>query len=918
MASINATMVLSANLRSVWVFALLALAVASCSKAEPTKDQILSRANAALVAEQYDQAKKDFREVLRLAPTDPVALRQLGIIYHDQGQVIQAYPLLKQAAELHPDDVDVQLKFGLTLLTLREFTQARDAARKILDNQPGNEQALLLLVDTALSPDEITETRKFVESLREKDQDRVAYRLALGALDLRQKDESHAEGEFKAAIGLDPKSSGVYAALGALYWSRNDVKAADEALKTAADLSPLRSPMRLRYIDFKIRTGAAAEAKALAEDINGKAPDFLPPRVYLMRAACTERQDEDCAQRVQNILAQDPTNYDAVLVDGSLSLAKGDATKAVREFEYLSNTYSRNPQVRYQLAQAYLLLAKTATPVDSRNAVNNADARLNEAVKLDPHFEQAILLSAELKIRKGIPAAAVDLLIPLIQERPQAAQAHYLLGSAYLAQPNREQALAVYRQMTELFPKDPQPYFLLGGMLLAQGKSQEARKALENSVEIAPDNLQLVERLLDLDIAEKHYAAAMDRAQTQIQKNTTLAQPYAFRAKVYLAQQDVPRAEADLLKAIELDANLEPAYILLAQIYVSSNRQDLAIAKLNAFVERHKTVATLMQLATIHERRKDFSAASDAYEKLLTVSANFTPALNNLAVIDSEHLGRLDAAYDLAKKAREIAPKEPHIADTLGWIQFKRGDYGNALRALQEAASALADNAEVQFHFGMAQYMLGDEAPARLALKNAADSSTEFAGKDEARRRLALLAINAATADSAARTLLGEFLRERPNDPAAMVRLAQMQIRDGAVDQAIRTYERVIADSPHYAPATRELTLLYGRKLVDDTKAYDVASKARQSFPDDPEIAKTLGILTYRRELYPRSAELLQEAATKRKDDPELLYYLGAAHFQLKQWKECKVALEGAIGLNLLSELAEEAKHKLTECSEAP
>ena len=109
MASINATMVLSANLRSVWVFALLALAVASCSKAEPTKDQILSRANAALVAEQYDQAKKDFREVLRLAPTDPVALRQLGIIYHDQGQVIQAYPLLKQAAELHPVDVDVQL-----------------------------------------------------------------------------------------------------------------------------------------------------------------------------------------------------------------------------------------------------------------------------------------------------------------------------------------------------------------------------------------------------------------------------------------------------------------------------------------------------------------------------------------------------------------------------------------------------------------------------------------------------------------------------------------------------------------------------------------------------------------------------------------------------------------------------------------
>ena len=37
-------------------------------------------------------------------------------------------------------------------------------------------------------------------------------------------------------------------------------------------------------------------------------------------------------------------------MDGFLSLAKGDAAKAIREFEYLSNTYSQNPQVRYQLA----------------------------------------------------------------------------------------------------------------------------------------------------------------------------------------------------------------------------------------------------------------------------------------------------------------------------------------------------------------------------------------------------------------------------------------------------------------------------------------------------------------------------------------------------------------------------------------
>src|SRR5262249_2632259 len=104
----------------------------------------------------------------------------------------------------------------------------------------------------------------------------------------------------------------------------------------------------------------------------------------------------------------------------------------------------------------------------------------------------------------------------------------------------------------------------------------------------------------------------------------------------------------------------------------------------------------------------------------------------------------------------------------------------------------------------------------------------------------------------------------------------------------------------------------------DAPKAYDVAVKARQAYPDDAEVAKVLGILTYRRELYPRSAELLKEAAMKRKDDPELLYYLGAAHHQLKQWGECRAILERATSLNLPAALANKARQALADCADPP
>ena len=170
----------------------------------------------------------------------------------------------------------------------------------------------------------------------------------------------------------------------------------------------------------------------------------------------------------------------------------------------------------------------------------------------------------------------------------------------------------------------------------------------------------------------------------------------------------------------------------------------------------------------------------------------------------------------------------------------------------------------------------------------------------------------------AARTELDNHLRERPNDPAALARLAELQARDGALDQALKTYEKVVADHPLYAPATRQLALIYGQRPTAEPRAVELATKARQAYPDDPDIAKTLGILNYRRSLYPQAAELLKQAAARLKDDAELLYYLGAAHHQLKQWSECKGALQRALDANLSPALADAARRALTECAETP
>src|SRR4029077_5623189 len=148
---------------------------------------------------------------------------------------------------------------------------------------------------------------------------------------------------------------------------------------------------------------------------------------------------------------------------------------------------------------------------------------------------------------------------------------------------------------------------------------------------------------------------------------------------------------------------------------------------------------TLMTLALVYERMKDFPKAHDAYEKLLSTQPNFVPALNNLAYLYTERLNDVDKAYDLARKARELQGQDASIGDTFGWVLYKRGDYQQALPILQESAEKAPDTPEIQFHVGMTAYMMGQTDLARVALKKAAAAAKDFPGKDESKRRLALL-----------------------------------------------------------------------------------------------------------------------------------------------------------------------------------
>ena len=795
---------------------LVAALTGGCSQKSETPQQHLSKANLAFEGGKFAEAEQEYREVLRLAPSDSVAQRQLALLYFEQGQVRQALPLLKRAADAEPDNLELKSKLVRTYLAASEFQLARDLAQQIIEKQPGQDEAMMLLADAGVRLNQVEDVRKILDGIREADKQRAGYHVAQGMLLLAERQDSGAENEFNAAAKADPKFAPPHAGLAAIYWAHKDLKRAEQEFRASSELSPKRSPLHLQLPDFLIKTGSLAEAKNILDQIGSEFPDYLPVRVYQMRIACAEKQDDDCRARVAAILKQDPTNFDALLQDGGFKLSSGDVAIAAREFTFLNSNYAQNPLVRFQLARANLLQARVANPVESKNALNSAESNLSEAVKLNPSFEAAVLALSELKIRKGSAAAAVDLLQPLIQQKPQDAQPYYLLAAAYVAQRNPTEAIAIYRRMTELFPTLPEPRLLLGTVQIAQGNRAEAAATLEKAIEIDPKYLPATERLVDLDLADKQAAKATSRIQAFLEKNPNSAQAIAIRAKVRLAQQDTAGAEADLAKSIELDPKLEGSYLLLAQLYVATNRTQQAVEKLQQFTKDNTSVPALMELAMLQQGLKHFPEARDAYEKVINAAPNSALALNNLAILDAEQFGQIDSAYDLAKRAREAAPADAHIADTLGWITFKKGDYRNALLLLEQSAAKLADNPEIQYHLGLTQYMLGNEEAASTALQKAVQLPSAFPQKEEAQQRLAVLKLDTQSPTADARATLDSFLRQQPKDPAALTRLARLQARDGLADQAIDTYRKAVDADPSFAPALRDLALLYAARPADE------------------------------------------------------------------------------------------------------
>jgi tetratricopeptide (TPR) repeat protein len=890
----SAMTMLKRSFATMLVLSLVAAAGGGCTKAARVK-RAVERADHYYQAGDYSTAEAAYGNACRMAyPPDPVALRQLGLVYAKEGRPGPAFALLLKAATNEPGNAEIQVELASILPMVGRFADAEEAARQALKLLPGNEKALVALCDAVRSTEDAGQTRRYIEQLQKQDQDRACYHLAFGLLDARVTNLAAAENELNMARSMDPKSSLVYAGLARLSEIHTNLPAADEAYKTAVQLAPLRSPVRMMYAEFQARTGATNQARKSMMELVSQAPDYFPPLLFLMKLAYGEGNYEECESCLSRVLAREPNNYDALLMKADVSMAKKDGNQAVADFEYLMAQYPKDPrpQLPYQLAMACLLSGNRT----------KARSNLDRSLELDTNFFPAKITLAEMNMRQGNSAAAISLLAPLMARTnlPPAVlvPAGLILAQSYLLQKSPDQAVAICRRMEQAFPKEAQIPFLEGQAWVTADKLVEARAAFEKSFAVNSDYAPALEELVILDLFETRYAAALERVKKQMDKNPKAPLPWLLQAEIHVKQKENALAQADLEKVIEIDPKLPLPYHMLAKLFLEQNQTKQALDKLNALVALTNSVSALMEIGVIHGQLKEYDLERKAYEKLLSVDPHSVGALNNLACLYSEHFNDLDQAYRSAQKARELAPYDPFVADTLGWILYKKQDYTRALALLQESAEKQPNDGEVQYHVGMAHYRIGEEESARLSL-NSALSKKNFGATNEALRRLKILDIAPQSATSADRAELEKQLEQDSTDPIALIRMAAMQERDGDFEKAAVTYEKAIKQTPQNARAIIRLALLNSTKLGQAQKGLDLAKNAHTFAPDDPYISETLGRMLFQAHDYPYALNLLQAAARLLPTQPDLLHDLAWACFSMGQVAEAQDAMQRALQTNI-------------------
>jgi tetratricopeptide (TPR) repeat protein len=597
-------------------------------------------------------------------------------------------------------------------------------------------------------------------------------------------------------------------------------------------------------------------------------PDFIPARYERAALAAQEARFEEAQRDIDIILAAQPAHLPAGMLRAQLLTQAGRDEEALLAHQQLAARFPHS--IPAGMAAARLLVRRGNTEAALR--------QLDDLLNVHPGYREAALMWAELSIARGdYPPALARLATLDASDAPTRTRSLALAGLAHRRNGNSFAAVTTYDELAKLLPGDPQPRYLAGLTHREAERFDAAEAFWLDALKVDPLHFPSLQALVSLRLEQGAFATADELIQRSIRAHGEHAGLLYLQAAIAIIRDDIPVAERSLRRAIELQPDFMAAYRDLGRLYVRAGRVDDALRKLTSALEANEgDLTTLMMLATLLQQTGRDDEAITRYEQILARHGDFPGALNSLAYLYGVRGEQPARALQLAQRARELAPREPAVADTLGMIALQHGMARWAYNLLMECAVPLAHDPEVMHHLARACLAMGREDEAREHLARALATDEEFPGRSRATvladvLRLPLEAVNETHAGD-----IAHWMEAMPSEPPVLARVAALEMSRGNMEAALAAHQHALDIRPEYVPSLAGMARIQLRQ-GNTSAALDTARRARAMQSGSPALTMLLGQAAYQSGDYPWALSLLGEAVKELPRDAAAHFHHGLA-----------------------------------------
>ena len=751
--------------RSIGLFLCLVVCTSGCSDKEAQKRKVLASGDSYAANEQYDEAIIEYRRAIQIDPKDGDARLTLANAFLKVGVVSDALRELFRAGDLLPNNTGVQITIGSLLLASERFDDARVTADRVLRREPGNVAAHVLRGNALAHLKEFQGAMQAMQQAIAADPENAVAYIGLGAVQRARGELPEAEQAFRKALEVQPNTPDVRISFANFLLATGRINEAEQELKRAQAIDPKGVSANRALASFYVVTGRRPAAETYLQTLaanpesaswagftlarfyivmgrgddgvrilrelanKGKREISSEARLQLAAILYNRKEREEAHRLIDEVLALTPKEPRALTLKAGFLLDEEKFDEAAR-VATLAKQNSRAAQPNIVLGLAYSRLGK----------IDDAKKAFTAALNADPNSVAAQIELSRISLLAGDTVWAQKYGEQALRAAPQFPAAREAVVRAALARRDVQAAAPPLAALRRDNPNNPEFLYLEGELRLQQGNKAGARQALTKAAELEPRSLITAGALIRLELSDGKVSAARARAEQMLAKSPKNPAALMLAARTYATSNDFTRAESLLRQAINLEPSRSQAYGMLANLYLVQNKLPEALAQYQDTVKHDpKSVGAQTMVATVLMQMGRRTEAKAAYRQALEIDPKAAVAANNLAFLYAEDGENLDTATQLAETAKAQMPGAAGPIDTLGWVYYNRKMPTYAVAQLQDAAAIEPNNADFQYHLGLAHARGGDARLARETLDRALkmDPKSPLAG--DARNAIATL-----------------------------------------------------------------------------------------------------------------------------------------------------------------------------------